>query len=46
MEKANKSEIKALKKELTDKFNEELTSKLEVEKIKYQLELDKINNRE
>lgn len=46
MEKANKSEIKALKKELTDKFNEELTSKLEVEKIKYQLELDKISNRE
>ena len=46
MEKANKSEIKAIKKELTDKFNEELTSKLEVEKIKYQLELDKISNRE
>lgn len=46
MEKANKSEIKALKKELTDKFNQELISKLEVEKIKYQLELDKISNRE
>lgn len=46
MEKANKSEIKALKKELTEKFNQELISKLEVEKIKYQLELDKINNRE
>lgn len=45
MEKANKSEIKALKKELADKFNEELTSKLEVEKIKYQLELDRISNR-
>ena len=46
MEKANKSEIKALKKELTDKFNEELISKLEIEKVKYQLELDKISNRE
>lgn len=56
-EKAYKDELKALeeehrvkisnlKKELADKFNEELADKLEVEKSKYELKLDKAINKE
>ncbi|NKF05388.1 hypothetical protein J1C67_14985 [Clostridium gasigenes] len=39
-------EISKLKKELTKQFKEELDNKLEVEKSKYQLELDKAINKE
>lgn len=46
LEEKHKLEITNLKKELTEKFNAELTDKLEVEKSKYQLELDKVINKE
>ena len=44
--KQHKSELEVLRQELTAKFNEELNSKIEFEKSKYQLELDKALNRE
>lgn len=45
-EAAHKAELEKLRQELTTKFNEELNSKIEFEKSKYQLELDKALNRE
>lgn len=45
-EAAHKEELEKLRQELTAKFNEELSSKIEFEKSKYQLELDKALNRE
>lgn len=39
-------EVSKIKKELTERFKEELNGKIEVEKSKYQLELDKVLNRE
>lgn len=41
-----KAEVSKLKKELTKAFKEELDNKLEFEKTKYQLELDKTINKE
>lgn len=41
-----KVDIEKLKKELTDKFNEDMNNKIEFEKSKYQLELDKAISKE
>lgn len=41
-----KADIEKLKKELTDKFNEDMNNKIEFEKSKYQLELDKAISKE
>lgn len=41
-----KDDIEKLKKELTDKFNEDMNNKIEFEKSKYQLELDKAISKE
>ena len=41
-----KAEVSRLKKELTKAFKEDLDNKLEVEKSKYQLEIDKAINKE
>ncbi|EOR19979.1 hypothetical protein A500_19244 [Clostridium sartagoforme AAU1] len=46
LEDKYKGEILSIRKELTDKFNYDLENKLEFEKVKYQLELDKIINKE
>lgn len=48
MGKANKdkAEMENLKKELKFKFNEDMKNKLEIEKSKYQLELDKAINKD
>ena len=44
--KANKLELSNLNKELTKAFKEDLNNKLDMEKSKYQLELDKAINKE
>ncbi|MGL4331132.1 MAG: hypothetical protein ACRCSD_11135 [Clostridium sp.] len=44
--KANKLELANLNKELTKAFNEDLNNKIDMEKSKYQLELDKAINKE
>ena len=44
--KANKLELSNLNKELTKAFKEDLNNKLDMEKSKYQLELDKVINKE
>lgn len=44
--KANKLELSNLNKELTTAFKEDLNNKLDMEKSKYQLELDKAINKE
>lgn len=46
LEDRYKGEILNVRKELTDKFNYDLENKLEFEKVKYQLEIDKIINKE
>ncbi|MGL4873837.1 MAG: hypothetical protein ACRC30_04215, partial [Clostridium sp.] len=44
--KANKLELSNLNKELTKAFKEDLNNKLDMEKSKYQLEIDKAINKE
>lgn len=46
IEEQYKTEVSEIKKELTKAFKEELANKLEVEKSKHQLELDKAINKE
>lgn len=46
LEDKYKSEIEELKKELTEKFNDDMKNKIEFEKSKYQLELDKAISKE
>lgn len=41
-----KADIEKLRKELTDKFNEDMNNKIEFEKSKYELELDKVISKE
>lgn len=44
--KANKLDLSNLNKELTKAFKEDLNNKLDMEKSKYQLEIDKAINKE
>jgi hypothetical protein len=46
LEDKYKDEILSIRKEITDKFNYDLENKLEFEKVKYQLEIDRIINKE
>ena len=46
IEEQYKAEVSEIKKELTKAFKEELANKLEVEKSKHQLEIDKAINKE
>lgn len=46
LETEHKAEISNLKKELTEQFKEELENKLQVEKAKHEMELEKVINRE